>query len=172
MRNRVRLNALVQAGALALLTGFISPALAADHAIALKGGKLVIRQEQQWMLEASKRVIEGDYPAALQLYNQVISSDGGNIQAYVQRGVVRRQMQDENGCQQDATMAVRLSDAAIQQDPNNSKLYYQRGTGYRLLKDFPQARENIEYAIRLSGKARADWETDLKAIALEEKMMQ
>ena len=168
----MRFNAPIQKAVLILAVALAAPAQAAEKIIALNGGKVVIRQEQQWMLEASKRVVEGDFPAALALYNQVLASNGGNIQAYLQRSFVRRQMQDENGSQQDATAAVRLSETALQRDPDNPKLYYQRGTGWRLLKDFARAREDIRYAIRLSGRSRADWETDLKAIALEEKMSQ
>ncbi len=106
-----------------------------------KGNKLKIDPNQQVMLDAAQKVMQKDYESALKLYNQVIA----------------------------AAMAVRLSEARLQQHPQNARLYYQRGTGYRLLKDFPKATENIRYAMQLAGGKR-DWEFDLKAIALEQKM--
>jgi tetratricopeptide (TPR) repeat protein len=156
-----------------LLLLFALPLRAQAEAVTIKtqGGPVVIAQEQQLMLDAAQKVLKSDWRGALAVYDQVIALNASSIQGHLQRSVVKRELQDARGSQQDAAMAVTLSEAALQQNPQSARLYYQRGTGYRLLKDFPKATENIRYAMQMKGGKR-NWETDLKAIALEEKMSQ
>ncbi len=62
--------------------------------IKLSGGQLVLGEEQKLMLEASGKVLDKDYAAALERYNRVIALNPNNGQAYIQRSVVKRQMGD------------------------------------------------------------------------------
>lgn len=166
-------SAFLSACALAFCIG--APAQAADQpvAIPIQGGQqVVIPQDQQLMLQAARMVMQRDYGGALRLYDQAIGMNPGNIEAYIERSVVKREMQNTAGSEADAAMAVRLSDAAITRDPKNPLLYYQRGMGYRFLRDFAHAKENVRYAMQISGGQHSDWETDLRAIELEEKMSQ
>src|SRR5579884_2269582 len=91
-------------------------AAAADQpvSIPMQGGKqLLIGQDQQYMLEAAKKVMKHDLAGALPLYDQAIHGNPANIEAYIQRSVVKRELRDAEGSSADAAMALRLSDAAI-----------------------------------------------------------
>lgn len=133
-------------------------------------GGLQIGEEQKRMLEASQKVLKQDYAGALAIYDQIIAANGANTQAYLQRGIVRREMKDTAGSRADGAAALRLADMASQQSPQNAKVYYQRGSAHRLLGNFPEARADIEKAISLSPRPRSDWQADLRAIDLEAKM--
>lgn len=161
--------------ALALLALVLVPSwlFAADQPIAIplqNGQQVVLGQEQQLMLKAAQYVSKRDFASALPVYSQVLAMDGGNIEAYIQRSVVRSELNDAAGAEGDAVTAVSLSSALLAKDPNNAQLYYQRGTGYRLLKDFAHAKADINHAIQLAGGQHADWQSDLSAMNLEEKM--
>lgn len=130
--------------------------------------RLVIPPEKQLMLEASKKVAAGDWKGADALYSQAIALNGASIDAYVQRGIVRRELGDTAGRDKDAQAIITLATQALAAQPNTPKLYYQRGTGWRLLKRFPEAKADITRALQLGGKR--SWQQDLQAIALEEKM--
>ena len=104
----------------------------------VSGGKLQISDEQKLILQAAQK----SSPTRLQeqcaesIYSQIIAGKNGSYtDAYLQRGVVRREMGDQAGMQSDArAVIITLADASIQQNPNNAISYYQRGMGYRLLK--------------------------------------
>lgn len=151
--------------ALLLITLLLIPTLGGTHAFA---AKLIISPAQQLLLEASQFVSKKDFASAEQIYSQIISSDGGNIDAYLQRAVVRREMDNHQGSKRDATMVTRLANATLQRDPDDAESFYHRGKAHRLLYNFEQAKKDIITAIKLSGKNR--WRTELQAIALEEKI--
>ena len=130
--------------------------------------RIQISPAQQVMFGAAQKVLQRDYAGALALYNQAVAMDGTNVQAYLQRGVVKREMHDEAGAQADAAAAIRLCNAALARDPQNAQLYHDRALGFRLLKDFAHAREDMQRALQLPG-AQPGWKTDLRAIDLEEK---
>lgn len=149
-----------------------APVAAQQTVIKFNGGTPLIGPEQQLMLKAAEAVMHKDYAAALSLYDQVLAANGGHIEAYLQRSVVKREMQDAGGSQADAAQAVRLADMALQQSSTpqkTAKLHYQRGTGYRFLKDFARAKADMQEAMRLA-PGRGDWRTDFRAIELEEKI--
>lgn len=128
-----------------------------------------IGPEPLMMLEASQHVLKGEFPRAEILYSQVIATNPGNLQAYIQRAIVRREMKDRKGMEADAIEVLNQTNMGISKDPGNADLYYHRGTAFRLLKDFPKARADIQEAITLS--PNDSWRQDLMAIDLEEKMM-
>ncbi len=130
-------------------------------------GRLVIGEEQKLMLEAMRKVMARDYRAAEQIYSRIIGMNQGNIDAYLQRGIVRRELKDERGTVSDANAVVTLANSTLPVQPANPNLYYQRGMGFRLLRNFRQAKQDISRAIQMSGQT--GWRTDLQAIELEEK---
>lgn len=135
----------------------------------LGGGanNLQIANDQKIMLEAANKLVQKDYRSAESMYTQAIALNQGNIEAYLQRAVARREMEDENGMASDARAVISLADNALQQNPKNPTLYYQRGMGYRLLHQFDQARDDITMGMQIGGKS--NWKTDLQAIELERK---
>ena len=128
---------------------------------------LKISNDQKIMLEAANKLVQKDYSTAESMYSQAIAVNGGNIEAYLQRAVVRRELGDDQGMTADARSVIMLSNNALQQSPNNPTLYYQRGMGYRLLRHFDQARSDISTGMQIGGKG--NWKTDLQAIELERK---
>lgn len=138
--------------------------------IVSNGGHVQASAEQKLMLSAPEYIYKQDYRGAEMVYSQVIAMNDHHISAYIQRGLVRREMGDGAGAMEDGRAAVILANEALQTNPNEAYLYYQRGSGFRLLKQFSQARTDIQYAMRLRGDQ--SWDLDLKAIDLEEKMAQ
>lgn len=134
-----------------------------------QAGGLAIGEEQKLMFEASSKVMKKDYEGALEAYNKAIAVNGANIQAYIQRGVVRRELGDTGGARADGLAAAQLANGALAQNPNSASLYYQRGSAMRLLKDYDRASADIQHAIQLSGGQRRDWQGDLNAIELDKK---
>ncbi len=131
------------------------------------GGKVQFSPDQKLMFGAAKKVMNRDYKGAETVYDQVIAMNGGNIDAYIQRGTVRRELGDAAGTASDGNTAVTLANAALKNTPNNPMLYYQRGMGFRLLKNYDQAEKDVAYGIRLGGQP--SWKTDIQAIELEKK---
>lgn len=131
------------------------------------GGKLAVNNDQKLMFDAVRKVVNRDWRGAEQIYDEVIARNGGNIDAYLQRGIVRRELHNDAGTMEDANAVVTLANNALPTNPNNANLYYQRGMGFRLLKNFPRAKEDIQKAIQISGQS--SWRTDLQATELEEK---
>jgi len=134
------------------------------------GNTLQISSDQKLMLEAAKKVVSNDYPGAEALYNQAISMNGGNMDAYLQRGIVRRELGNDAGAQADGRMVVNIANSGLQAAPNDANLYYHRGMGLRLLKDFGGAKADVSKAIQMSGQL--SWKTDLQAIELEARAFQ
>gem|GEM_PF-2376627 len=128
---------------------------------------LQISNDQKIMLEAANKLVQRDYRTAENMYSQAIAVNRVNIEAYLQRAVVRRELGDEAGMATDARSVIGLADNALQQSPNNPTLYYQRGMGYRLLREFDQAKNDIVTGMQIGGKS--NWKTDLQAIELERK---
>jgi Tfp pilus assembly protein PilF len=131
------------------------------------GSNVQFSNDQKIMLEAASKLVQNDFANAENLYTQAIAINGSNIEAYLQRAVVRREMHTDNGMASDANTVIALANNALQQNPNDPNLYYQRGMGYRLLRQFDQARDDITNGMRIGGKD--NWKTDLKAIELERK---
>jgi hypothetical protein len=130
--------------------------------------KVIITDDQKLMFEASRQAVARDFRGAEATYSRVIAMNSGNIEAYLQRGVVRRELGDKNGTTSDARTAVALVNAQLQVTPRNPNLYYQRAMGLRLLHQFEQAKQDLRTGMQLGGSSY--WETDLKAIDLEQKM--
>lgn len=126
-------------------------------------------QEPMLMLQASQLVLNQEYGEAENVYSQVLVMNPNNLQAYIQRAIVRREMKNRRGMESDAVEVLNLTNLGLEKDPNNADLYYHRGTAYRLLKDFPKARADIQHALQLN--PTDSWRQDLIAIDLEEKMM-
>lgn len=131
------------------------------------GSNVQFSNDQKIMLEAAGKLVQRDYSTAENLYTQAIAINGRNIEAYLQRAVVRREMHNDDGMSSDANTVIALANDALQQNPNDPNLYYQRGMGFRLLRQFDQARDDITNGMRIGGKD--NWKTDLKAIELERK---
>lgn len=127
-----------------------------------------VSPSQQLIFDANKKILQGDYASAEALYNKAIALDGNNASAYLQRGVVRREMKNEPGMRADAQMAVALLNQKLQADNRNAGAYHERSMAYRLLKQFDAAKQDLTLAIQLSGNAR--WQTDMTALELERKM--
>lgn len=139
-----------------------------DGKVQNAGTKIVIPKEQAIMFEAAKKTTARDYKAADTLYTKAIAINNGNISAYLQRGLVRRQLGDERGAGADAERAIALVNLRLKQAPDDAELYYQRSLGARLLGQFNAAEKDLRYAISLS--SRSEWENDLKALELEKRM--
>lgn len=134
------------------------------------GGKLALGPEQKLMFQATNKFVQLDYKGAETLYTQAIAMNGNNANAYVQRGAVRRELHNTAGMKSDAERAIVLLNANLEQNTNNADLYYQRSLAHRLLKQFDAAEQDLQKAMQIAN--RAEWETDMKAIALERKMAQ
>lgn len=137
-------------------------------AASLPKGGVHIGDSQKLMFAASKKIVERDYRSAEAIYTQVIASNNGNTDAYLQRALVRRELKDTQGMAADAKAAIVLASHTLKNNPNKASAWYQRSLGLRFLKQFDQARADLNKAIALKG--RAEWQTDLKAIELEQKM--
>ena len=148
---------------------FIPGSAAADQII-LGGNGVQFSAAQKLMLQADGKVMHHDYSSAENLYSQVIAMDGNNIDAYLQRGIIRREMKNTDGAASDGQTAVTLANAALQQRPNDPNLYYKRGMGFRLIRNFDQAKKDIAAGINLGGPEA--WKTDLQAVILEAKEQQ
>lgn len=122
------------------------------------------------MLEAAAKYMKQDHRGAEALYTRAIAVNGNSIEGYLQRGLVRRELNNPKGAMDDAAQARRLIDAALTRNSNDADLYYQRSLAGRVLKDFDVAEQDLNQAIRL-GK-RGNFDTDFKAIAVERKMAQ
>lgn len=129
---------------------------------------IVLPQDQKLMLEAAKKMTDMDYKGAEALYGQALAVNGGNIDAYLQRGLARRDLGNIAGMEADARQAIALVNARLAQAPNDADLYYQRSLGARLLKRFDDAEKDLRAAIRLSSSTK--WNNDLKALELERRM--
>ncbi len=173
---RILALSLILSGCTALMTGAF-PAQAQQTKFIINGAQVTsgggnsmqISSDQKLMLEAAKKVVNNDYKGAESLYDQAISINGSNIDAYLQRGIVRRELGNDAGAQADGRSVVTMVNSSLQMNPNDASLYHRRGMGLRLLKDFEHARADISKAIQMSG-GQMSWKTDLQAIDLEEKV--
>ena len=129
--------------------------------------KIQIAGDQKLIFEADGHVVKRDYQGAESLYTQAIALNGGNTEAYLQRGFVRREMGNGAGAADDGRNAVGLANTALAANPGDANLYHERGMGFRLMRDFDHARADLQKAIQLSGQM--SWQTDLQAMELEQK---
>lgn len=141
--------------ALALMLGFSAQAGVTIDPV----GKL--------MLEASGKFVAGDYAAAEALYTQALSLNSSHPDAYLQRGLVRRELGNDTGARADAQAAFPLIEA-MAKGASQAQTHVRRSQAYRLLGRFDEAEAELRQAMRLTGSR--EWETDLKAIALERRM--
>ncbi len=134
-------------------------AYAQQQTIVMQGGKIIsgggaasaqAGEEQQLMNDAPNYVLRRDYQGAEGLYTHVIGINKNNIGAYIQRGLVRRELGNQQGAMADGQIAVTLTNELMNTLPNNANLYYQRAMGFRLMRQFPQAREDMQKAINLA----------------------
>lgn len=130
-------------------------------------GGLQISGDQKLLFEAAKKVMSRDFKGAEDLYSQALSINKSNIDAYLQRGVVRRELGDAAGVASDGQATVTLANMGLKNNPNDPNLYYKRGMGFRLLKNYDQAEKDISAAIGMGGQPT--WQTDLQAIKFERK---
>lgn len=129
-----------------------------------------IDAEQAQLLKAIEQSMKGDIRGAESTYSHIISTNNNSIEGYLQRGLIRRSLNNPQGVQADAMRAKALIDAALAQNPSSANLYYQRHLADRMLKDFTTAEQDLNQAIRL-GK-HGNFDTDFKAIEVERKMAQ
>ncbi len=134
-----------------------------------QASRLVIDQDQQLIFSATASVLKKDYPTAEKLYSQALAIDSSNINAYLQRGFVRREMGNTQGVESDARTAITLANNALKSNPRDSDIYYQRSMALRLIHQFELAKKDILTALQLGGKQSL--QNDLKAIDLEQKIM-
>lgn len=142
----------------------------AQQQMVIIDGKIQISPSQKLILLASQKVAAREFREAESLYTQAIALDGSDADAYLHRGVVRREQGNMGGAQSDARAAIMLSNNVLQQNPGDATAYYQRGNGFRLLREYAQAKSDVQQAINLGGDP--NWRTDLRDIALEEKARQ
>src|SRR4051812_11290613 len=116
----IMLAALLPAGAQAQTT---------TQTFVMGGGKVIMTDDQKLMLSAAQKIMSRDFRGAEALYSQAISINGRNIDAYLQRGIVRRELKDEEGSASDARMVVALANEGLKTDDRNPNLYYDRGMG-------------------------------------------
>ncbi|NBX03454.1 MAG: hypothetical protein EBR02_05250 [Alphaproteobacteria bacterium] len=119
------------------------------------------------MLQAVQKTMMGDYKGAESEYSRVISINPQKVEAYLQRGVVRRELGNISGSQADGKAASNLATASIQKNPQDAEAYHQRGMAARLLGNYPQAKQDLEMSLSLGGNP--DWKNDVRDTALEEK---
>jgi len=143
------------------------PAHAQTTQVVLGGATVQINEQEKAMLTAANKMMKGDFKGAEQDYSGVLAVDSGYVDAYLQRGVVRRLQGNEQGAQNDGRAVLRLAEMALQKNPASAQGYYQRGMGYRLLKQYDHAKADVQKAIELGGKPA--WRNDLRDIALEDK---
>lgn len=124
-------------------------------------------EDQKLMFSAVGKVVNKQYAEAEELYNRAIAINGSNIEAYLQRGIVRREMGNARGAAADGQQVVSMANALLQSNSQNVTALYQRGMGERLTRDFAAAKQDIRTAIQMGGSA--SWQTDLQAIDFEEK---
>jgi hypothetical protein len=134
---------------------------------AAPAGGMQFDGDQKLMFDAAKKAMGRDFKGAENEYSLILAHNPRNIEAYLQRGLMRRELNDGAGAIGDGRTASSLANNALKNDPNNSLLYYQRGMGFRLARNYPQAIKDINTAMRLGGQA--GWKTDLQAIELEQK---
>lgn len=137
---------------------FALPAVAAQ---------MQISGDTQVMLEAMRKVMHHDFRGAEALYGNAIAINPNNMDAWLQRALMRRELGDGAGAMSDGRQVVTLCNQGLAGNPNDANLYYHRGMGYRLLKDYPDAERDIAKAISMGGQA--GWKDDLQATELEAK---
>jgi tetratricopeptide (TPR) repeat protein len=149
-----------------LLALGVAPAMAQQPPA--NGAKIVIGDDQRLMFAAMQAAIKKDYKTAEDMYSRMIALNPRDTNAYLQRGIMRRQMGNEAGALADGKSVVILANTSLQADPRAGALYYMRGMGFRLLKDYTQAEKDVQTAITQGGPP--EWKTDLRAIELEKKV--
>src|SRR5262245_8559850 len=77
-----------------------------------------IEKEQALMLEAAAKFLKRDFRGAEMLYTRVIDTDKNNMEGYLQRGLVRKALNNPNGTEADATRARALIDTTLTQNAN------------------------------------------------------
>jgi len=138
-----------------------------QFALAQAPMRLHIAGDQKLMFDAMQKVMKRDWKGAEMIYTQVLAINGGNVDAYLQRGLMRHELGDEAGQAADGRKAVMLANSGLQANPHDANAYYQRGMGERLLKDYPAAKQDIATAVKMTGNAT--WQTDLQAVEFDEK---
>lgn len=146
----------------------VSGTLSANGEKTRSSGGLVIGEAQQFIFKAQQSVLKGDWATAETLYSEAIARDGANLQAYLHRGVVRREKRDWRGVDADARMALALANRNVSAHPRDPDGYYERSMALRLLRQFDLAKKDVITAIQLGGKQSL--RNDLQAIELERKM--
>lgn len=134
------------------------------------GGGITLNSEQQYMIAALSALVQKDLPRAESLYSQVISMNGSNSEAYLQRGIARRESGDTHGMTSDAKMALTLLNNEIRQHPREVNLYRKRSMALRLLQSFDLAKKDLLTAMQLTGKSSVTLQNDMQAIELERRM--
>lgn len=119
-------------------------------------------------LVAATLAVEGDYHGAIAKYSQIIASDPTQIDAYLQRGLLYREIGQLPKSLGDAAIAERFVELRFSEGKSSAKLYYQRAMAKRLRKDYTGAKADLQTAMRM--KRNHKWHNDWQALLLEEKM--
>ena len=130
-------------------------------------GTPALDQEGLQMLDAMQKVQQRDYKGAEQVYTTMLNANPQNSDAHLQRGVLRRELKDVRGSQEDARATISLANGQLMQNQRDAAAYHQRGMAYRLLGQYPQAMQDIDTSLKLGGDT--NWKSDLRDTALEEK---
>lgn len=125
-------------------------------------------QTTQMEIEAAKLAVSGNFQDAIRLYDQILSVDQSNADAYLQRALMYRELGNESRCMADAAIALDLIERKFAQGSKKASLYRARANAKRLLRKFGEAKADMETAIKLSRSNK--WVPDLQAIYLEEKI--
>ena len=87
---------------------------------------------------------EKDTSKAIELYNQAIDIKPDFSEAYNNRGILRKDLNDQEGALQDYNKAIEL-------DPNNEGKYNNRADLYLKMNDFNKALADVNHSIDLGG---------------------
>lgn len=125
--------------------------------------------DQMLMLQASQKAVEGKFEEAEALYSQALAANPNNLRGYLGRGLVRRELKNTRGVQDDGVRLLDESGKLIFANASNADAYYLRGMAYRLMGDFTKAEQDVRQAIALD-PTNKEWLQDLQAILLEKKI--
>ncbi len=124
-------------------------------------------EEGMLMISAIQKTMQQDYRGAENDCTRVISINPYNTDAYLQRGVIRRLLGNEQGAYADGQSAYTIASGQLSKNPRNPEAYHQRGMAARLMGNYALAKQELRTSLELGGDP--DWKNDLRDTDLEEK---